>query len=211
VKTRILIADDHAVLREALRALIAAQPELEVVAEAGEQREVLWQVQEQKPDIVLLDLSMPGGSGIETIRRIMSENQGVRVLVLSMHEEASFLRAALAACASGYVLKRSAYAQLLDALGQVRSGAMYVDPSLRAGDEDFRARTPSLSPREREVLTLLAGGLSYREAGERLGMGERTVETHRRHILEKLGLKTRADLVRYALELGLIAPGVAHG
>jgi two-component system, NarL family, response regulator NreC len=211
VKTRILIADDHAVLRECLRALISAQPELEVVAEAGEQREVLWQARQTQPDIVLLDLSMPGGSGIETIRKVIAECPGVRVLVLSMHEEPSFLRAALAAGASGYVLKRSAYAQLLDALGQVRGGTMYVDPSVRLGDEDLRARAPSLSPREREVLALLAGGLSYREAGERLGMGERTVETHRRHILEKLGLKTRADLVRYALELGLIAPGVAHG
>jgi len=130
-----------------------------------------------------------------------------------MHDDPSFLRAAFAAGAVAYVLKRSAYSSLTHALLKVRAGGIYIDPSLRVADtpELARGTSPPLSPREREVLVLLASGLSYREAGERLGMGERTVETHRRHIADKLGLRTRADLIRYALEIGLIAPGQEAG
>jgi two-component system response regulator NreC len=208
--SRILIADDHKMLREGLRALIDSQPGMEVVGEASDTREAAWLVQNLQPDVVLMDLSMPGGNAVQQIRAMTQAQPRLRVLVLTMHDDPAFLRSALAAGAAGYVLKRSAYSQLVEALQAVEAGRMFIDPCLPldgASGEAKLSTPPPLSPREQEVLVLLARGATYKQAAERLHVGERTVETHRRRISEKLGLKTRADLLRYALEFGLLTPG----
>jgi two-component system, NarL family, response regulator NreC len=207
---RILIADDHKMLRDGLRSLIESQPGMEVVGEASDMRETSWQAQNLDPDVILMDLSMPGGAAVPTIKSILENKPHIRILVLTMHDDPAFLRSALAAGAAGYVLKKSAYSQLLEALAAVGSGRVFVDPCLPLDGVVAGAKLEApraLSPREREVLVLLARGATYKQVAERLHMGDRTVETHRRRIGEKLGLKSRADLVRYALEFGLLGPG----
>jgi len=203
VKTRIVIADDHTMFRDGLRALIERDATLEVVGEAADTRTAIGIAGALKPRILVLDLGMPEGNGVHAIATILGEDPAMRIVVLTMYDDPAFLRAALAAGAAGYVLKRSAPRILIEALRAVSTGRMFVDPTFPI---DLGAATPQppLSPREREVLTLLARGLTYREAGERLHVGERTIETHRRKIVEKLGLRTRADLLRYALECGLL-------
>jgi two-component system, NarL family, response regulator NreC len=204
---RILLADDHSVLRDGLRALIVTNPEMEVVGEAADLTTLMGLVDELTPDLVVMDLSMPGGNPIESIQSITVNHRQTRVLVLTMFEDLEYLRSALAAGAAGYVLKRSAYTALMQALSAVREGHVYVDPSFPPDREvtDGRAPdAPALSAREREVLGLLARGLTYKEVGAQLSIGARTVETHRRRLAEKLGLKSRAELLRYALDQGLI-------
>jgi two-component system response regulator NreC len=211
---RILIADDHAVLRAGLRMLIAAQPDMEVVAEAADGQEALRKAVETRPDVVIMDLTMPGSGGIQAIERIRQEVAGTRVLVLTMHDVPAYLRSALAAGASGYVVKRAADAELLSAIRNVHRGRTVLDPTLavmlvRGGLRKSETPAPPrgsadlLSPREREVLELVAQGYTNQQMADRLGLSVKTVETYRSRLVEKLGLQSRADLVRYALDSGL--------
>jgi two-component system, NarL family, response regulator NreC len=214
-KIRILIADDHAILRAGLRMLIEAQFDMTVVAEAENGNDAIRLAREVSPAVVILDVTMPEKGGLHAIRDILKNNPSIRILLLTMHEEPAFLRTALAAGAFGYVLKKSVDADLLSAIRAVSKGRVYVDSELattlvgqavpeRARDED--ALSEVLSERELQVLKLVAEGFSSREISERIFIGTKTVETYRGRFAEKLGLKSRADIVRYALEMGLLKP-----
>jgi len=214
-KIRVLIADDHAILRSGLRMLIESQADMTVVAEAQDGDEAIRITRESTPDVVILDVTMPEKGGLHAIRDIVKNHHAVRILMLTMHEEPAFLRTALAAGASGYVLKKSVDADLLSAIRAVSKGRTYVDSELassllehvvpeRAGGTQKVSEV--LSERELQVLKLVAEGYSSREISEQIFVGTKTVETYRGRFAEKLGLKSRADIVRYALEIGLLAP-----
>jgi two-component system, NarL family, response regulator NreC len=208
---RILVVDDHAVVRSGLKLLLSAEPDLEVVGEAGNARDAVFEVRAQKPDVVLLDVVMPGESGIEAVPKLLHESPETKVLVLSMQDDPNYVREAFAAGASGYVLKEAADAEVVDAIRQVAEGGRYVHPVLGArmvaADAQAKAAAAAdpLSDREREVLTLLALGHTNQEIAKQLYISVRTAETHRAHIMRKLGLETRAALVRYAIAHGLLA------
>jgi DNA-binding NarL/FixJ family response regulator len=216
-KIRVLIADDHAVLRAGLRMLIGAQPDMDVVGEAGDGREAVRVALETGPDVVTMDLKMPGTGGIKAVERLSRECPRSRVLVLTMHDDPAYLRAALAAGCAGYVLKAAAHTELIAAIRDVSAGRTFVDPHL-AGDllqslagperasppEDPERPEGRLSQRERAVLALLAQGHTNRVIADRLFLSVKTVETYRSRIAVKLGLKSRADFVRFALEIGLL-------
>lgn len=208
-KIRVLIADDHAVLRAGLRLLINAQADLEVVGEAGNGSETLHQTRALVPDVLTLDLSMPGGSVIPIIEKLRREIPQTRVLVLTMHDDPAYLRTVLAAGGSGYVVKKAADAELLTAIRAVHQGRAFVNLDLDGGPPAplEAPGTAALSQREREVLALLAQGHTNQVIADRLYLSVKTIETYRTRIADKLGLKTRADLVRYALEMGILAPG----
>lgn len=214
-KIRVLIADDHAILRAGLRMLIEAQPDMTVVAEAENGNEAIRLALEISPAVVILDVTMPEKGGLYAIRDILKNDPSTRILLLTMHEEPAFLRTALAAGASGYVLKKSVDADLLSAIRAVNKGRVYVDSELAASlvgeavPERPRSKgQPSevLTERELQVLKLVAEGFSSREISEQIFIGIKTVETYRGRFAEKLGLKSRADIVRYALEIGLLKP-----
>ena len=214
-KIRILLADDHAVLRAGLRALLSREPDMEVVGEAASGPEALRKVDELRPDVVLMDISMPGAEGIEATAQIRRRHPQIKVLILTMHEDRRFLRSALEAGAAGYVVKRAADMELIKAIRTVQQGEGFLHPSMAKflieEFADTQSSPPSedrlLSDREREVLRLIAEGLSYKEMADRLGISVKTIETHRERIKEKLDLHSRAELVRYALEQGLLRSG----
>lgn len=214
-KIRVLIADDHAILRSGLRMLIDAQPDMSIVAEAANGTEAIRLARDVKPDVVILDVTMAEGGGLNAISEILKNHASTRILMLTMHEEAAYLRTALAAGASGYVLKKSLDADLLSAIRAVSRGRTYVDSQLAATliqhaipQRDREPGNPAdvLSDREVQVLKLVAEGFSSREIAEQILVGVKTVETYRGRFAEKLGLKSRADVVRYALEIGLLSP-----
>jgi len=209
VSTRVVLADDHLLFRQGLRALIEGHANLdaEVVEEASDVDETRQAVRRARPQALVLDLRMPGGESVALARELLSEQPQLKVLVLTMYDDPAFLRSMLAAGAQGYLLKRCAYEELAAALRTVLAGQIYIDRSLHVEVDATPKALAALSPREREVLVLLARGLTYAEVGKRLNIGSRTVETHRRKVSEKLGMATRADLVRFALEFGLLAPG----
>jgi two-component system response regulator NreC len=206
----VLIVDDHAVVRSGLRLLLNAEEDVEVVGEAGDPRDALFEARSSKPDVVLMDVVMPGGSGIDATRAILKEQPDTKVLVLSMQDDPAYVREAFAAGASGYVLKEAADAEVVGAVREVAGGGRYVHPALGArlvqadAEERARAEADPLSEREREVLRLLALGHTNQEIATMLYISVRTAETHRAHIMQKLRLQTRAELVRYALEQGLL-------
>ena len=210
-RIRILLADDHTVLRSGLRALLSAQADLEVAGEAADGGEALRLAQTIKPDVVVMDIGMPGVSGIDATARIRRELPATKVLILSMHDDQGYLRQALRAGASGYVLKKAADTELLAAIRAAARGEVFLDPSLAKGFvEDVvlpKAQEPDipmLSDREREVLHLLARGHTNQQVADRLCIGVKSVETYKARLMEKLGLKGRAELVRYALTHGLL-------
>ena len=217
-KIRVLIADDHAILRAGLRLLINNQPDMEVVGEAADGHEALRQARQANPDVLTLDLTMPGGGGLKTLEGLRQACPQTRVLVLTMHEDPSYLRAALAAGASGYVVKSAVDAELLAAIRSIAQGRTFVTITLSdRGTHQVlggtavtavapRAPVKLLSPREQEVLKLLAQGYTNQEVGTRLCLSVKTIETYRARIVDKLGLRSRADLTRYALEMGLLDP-----
>jgi DNA-binding NarL/FixJ family response regulator len=210
VKVRILIVDDHAVVRSGLRLLLAAEDDLDPVGEAGSAREAVFKARELKPDVILMDVAMPDGSGIEALPTLLHERPETKVLMLSMQDDPQYVRQAFAAGASGYVLKEAADSEVVAAVREVAKGGRYVHPELGARlvaaetAELRRAEEDPLSDREREVLRLLALGHTNQEIAKQLYISVRTAETHRAHIMQKLRLQTRAELVRYALSHGLL-------
>ena len=201
MKTGILLADDHAILRAGLAMLIKAQPDLDVVAEAADGIEAVEKARLLKPDIVILDLTMPRLSGLEALREIRRDCPETKILVLTMHDDPAYGRTVLGAGAMGYVTKKAADRELLLAIRTVRAGRPFVD--LTQAEEMLPRRTP-LSQREQQVLTELARGFTHQEIADRLAVSIKTVETYLARLSAKLGLHRRADLVAYALEIGLL-------
>lgn len=207
---RVLIVDDHAVVRAGLRMLLDAEPDIEVVGDAGSIDQAIFEARALKPDVILMDVVMPGRSGIEGSPAVLREAPDAKLLVLSMQDDPTYVREAFAAGASGYVLKEAADTELVAAIREVAGGAQYVHPSLGArlaaaeGDPHGQADDDPLSEREREVLRLLALGHTNQEIAKMLYISVRTAETHRAHIMQKLRLSTRAELVRHALAHGLL-------
>lgn len=209
--TRILIADDHPVLRSGLRVLLGADPDLEVVGEAGTGEETLRLAEELRPDVVLLDIGMPGESGIETVRRLKAKLPALKVLFLTMHEEEGMLLEALGAGGDGYLIKRADDAEIIQAIRVVRRGDVYVHPAMTRAllgqtEATERPQEPvePLTQREIDVLRLLARGNTNRQIAELLGLSTRTVESHRANLMGKLGLSSRVELVTYAEEHRLL-------
>jgi DNA-binding NarL/FixJ family response regulator len=207
---RVLVVDDHAVVRSGLRRVLDAEDDIETAGEAPDADRAVFEALEQKPDVVLLDVMMPGKSGIEIIPTLLQNAPDLRVLVLSMQDDPRYLREAFEAGASGYILKEAADTEVVDAVRVVAAGERYVHPTLGArliqadADERKRAEEDPLSDREREVLRLLALGHTNQEISKTLYISVRTAETHRAHIMHKLSLSSRAELVRYALDEGLL-------
>lgn len=210
--TRILIADDHTVVRTGLRALLDTDPDLEVIGEAADGTEALNLAKELEPDLVLLDITMPPDNGIRTAQRLKEALPEVIVLFLTMHEDEALLNEALRVGAAGYVIKRAEDAELLQAIQVACRGDIYVHPAMtralldRPVTTSYRHGTAlePLTPREREVLRLLAKGNTNRETAEVLGISIRTVESHRANLMGKLGFKSRVELVTYAEEHKLL-------
>ena len=208
---RVLIVDDHAVVRSGLRLLLAAEEDIEPVGEAGSARDAIFQARALKPDVILLDIVMPEQTGLDVLPQLMHESPDVKVLILSMQDEPRYVREAFAAGASGYVLKEAADNEVVAAVREVAGGGRYVNPALGArlvaaeAEAERLADEDPLSDREREVLRLLALGHTNQEIAKRLYISVRTAETHRAHIMQKLRLSSRAELVRYALDHHLLA------
>jgi two-component system response regulator NreC len=209
---RILVADDHGVLRAGLCALLNSEAGLEVVGEAADGHEVLRRVEELQPDVVLLDISMPGLDGIEVTRRLKKAAPGVRVLILTIHTDRDILQEAIRAGAAGYVVKMGAAADLINAIHTVAQGDVYIHPMMGPSLEKAPASAHNpddaggqlLTPREIEVLHLIARGCTNRQIAEELGISERTVRDHRTNVSDKLGLHDRSELTHYAREHGLL-------
>ncbi|HYE91546.1 MAG TPA: response regulator transcription factor [Terriglobales bacterium] len=207
---RVFLADDHAIFRDGLRALLQRHGGIEVIGEAGDGHTALAEIERLRPDVVVMDIAMPHLNGLEVTRRVRKALPRTKVLVLSMYEDPDFVRQIVRAGAAGYVLKGSASAELLDALALVRRGKTFVTPRLaqhatasgRPGEAESDRDT--LTARERETLQLLAEGLSQAKIAQRLHISPKTVETHRRHIATKLGIRDLAGLVRYAIRKKLV-------
>jgi two-component system response regulator NreC len=210
VSVRILIVDDHAVVRSGLRLLLEAEEDLEPVGEAGSARDAIFRARELKPDVILMDVVMPDGSGLDAVPTLVHERPETKVLMLAMQDDPHYVRQAFSAGASGYVLKEAADTEVVAAIREVARGGRYVNPELGARlvaadtEERRRAEEDPLSEREREVLHLLALGHTNQEIARQLYISVRTAETHRAHIMQKLRLSSRAELVRYALSAGLL-------
>jgi DNA-binding NarL/FixJ family response regulator len=204
-KTRIVIADDHAVVRAGLRLLLESQTDMEVVGEANDATEALAQVRTLKPDLVLLDITMGGGGGLKAQEQIAKAAPQTKVLILSMHSDPAFVRTAMLAGAAGYVSKKTAHTELLKALRTIRAGKRYIDSAVSDGLlPEAPGKGPALSQREKQVLLLIASGHSYQEIADRIFISVKTVETYRARLMEKLELKSRAELVQYAINSGLL-------
>jgi DNA-binding NarL/FixJ family response regulator len=207
---RVLIVDDHAVVRAGLRLLIDAEADMETAGEAGTARDAVFESRSLKPDVILMDVVMPDQTGIEVVPTLLHERPETRVLVLSMQDDPRYVREAFSAGATGYVLKEAADTELVAAIREVARGGRYVHPELGARlvaaetEAARRADEDPLSEREREVLRLLALGHTNQEIAKQLYISVRTAETHRAHIMQKLHLTTRAELVRYAIAQGLL-------
>ena len=208
---RVILADDHALMRAGLRALLEDIGGVEVVAEAADGHQALELVRERQPQVLLLDVGLPGLNGLEVASRVARSHPEVRVLMLSMHASDEYVRGALAAGAAGYVLKDATVAELEVALQAVVGGGTYLSPSIsRRVAEAYVAGKepagPALTPRQREILQLIAEGASTKEIAHRLGVSVKTVETHRAQLMERLGIRDVAGLVRYAIRAGLVSP-----
>ncbi len=214
--TKILIADDHGVLRAGLRALLSGADNLQVIGEAADGEEALRLSVELRPDIVLMDVSMPVTGGIEATRRMKEIAPDVKVLILTVHEDKELLREAIRVGACGYINKRAAESELIDAIYAVQRGIIYVQPHLMralvfpdsASPEEVKAGAmEELTPRELDVMRLIVQGHTNRQIADRLNLSIRTVETHRSNLMAKLNLSSRVELVRYAAEHGLLELG----
>jgi two-component system response regulator NreC len=207
----VVLVDDHAVVRSGIRLLLDGQDDIEVVGEAGNAKDALFRARALKPDVILLDVVMPGESGIEVLPKLLKESPKTKILVLSMQDDPSYVREAFAGGAHGYVLKEAVDEEVVSAVREIAQGGHYVHPALGArmitadAEEKAAAEADPLSEREREVLRLLALGHTNQEIAQQLYISVRTAESHRAHIMQKLRLATRAELVRYALSQGLLA------
>ncbi len=210
----ILLADDHTILRAGLRMMLNAQPDFEVVGEAQDGRHAIQEAQRLQPDVILMDITMPDMNGIEATRQIKKLLPETKVLILTMHEHDEYVFQALRAGASGYMLKEAADTDLISALRVIQNGQFYLSPtaqSVMVGDYLQRVRTgeekdsySSLTEREREILKLVAEGYTNNKIAERLIISPKTVDTHRTHVMDKLNLHSRAELVKYAMRRGLL-------
>lgn len=212
-RTTIVLADDHRIVRQGLRALLTGEADFEVVGEADDGREALELVRRLNPDVLVLDLMMPGLNGLEVARQLPRQSPGVRVVVLSMYDDEGFVLEALANGVSGYVLKDSNSSDLVHAVREVAAGRRYLSPPLSdRAIEAYQQRAKvgtmdkheTLTTREREVLQLSAEGHTNSEIAARLGISTRTAETHRSRVMHKLSLHTQSDLIRYAIRRGII-------
>ncbi|MHB1406586.1 MAG: response regulator [Desulfitobacteriaceae bacterium] len=214
-KLRILLGDDHAVLRAGLKVLLNVEEDLEVVGEAADGIEVLEKAAKLRPDLVLLDLTMPRMNGVECIRNLLTEQPDLKILVLTMHDDEEYLKAVIQAGAQGYVLKKAADVELLSAIRTVSRGEMFIYPSMATAllyqmvnpqvSSPALKKAKQLSEREREVLRLLALGHTNQEIADMLCVSVKTVETYRARLMEKLNMHKRAELVRYAVENGIVS------
>lgn len=209
---RLLVADDHGVVRGGLRLLLDRQPDMEVVAEAGDGAEAVTQALAHRPDLCVLDVSMPKLTGLQATREIKAQAPDIHVLVLSMHDDERYLFEALKAGAGGYVLKTEADHDLVDAVRAVARGEPFLTGAAQQRlvrewlSDPESGPTEPLTPREQEVLKLIAEAHTNREIGEILHLAEKTVESHRGNLLRKLGMRDRVELVRYAIRRGLVEP-----
>jgi two-component system response regulator NreC len=210
---RLLLVDDHEIVRAGLRMLFAAEHDMTIVGEAGSAEEALRAVKQLKPDVVLMDIAMPGMSGIEATRRIKEAHPEANILALTMHEDEQYFFEMLSAGASGYIPKRAAPDDLVSAIRVVNQGNVFLYPSLakllvkdflHRGVDDENNVGEVLTPREREVLTYIAEGHTNRQIGEALTISHKTVDRHRENIMRKLNLHSRVELVKYAIEKGII-------
>lgn len=218
---RILIADDHTMVRQGIRLLLETQPDLQVVGEASDGVQVLELARQHQPDVVVMDIAMPNMDGLEATREIRAALPNTFVLALTMHEGDEYFFKILEAGAAGYVLKRAAANDLIDAVREVARGHVVLNPSLvkklvadyahraRANERETHTAHADVTPREQEVLKLVADGLTNREIADKLGVSLSTVQTHYAHLIEKLNLRNRTELVKYALRHGLIDPSGA--
>ena len=214
MKIRILLADDHTILRAGLKMMLNAQPDMEIVGEAQDGRQAIQEAQRLQPDVILMDITMPDLNGIEATRQIKRVLSEVKILVLTMHENDEYVFQALRAGASGYMLKEAADTELITAIHVIKSGQFYLSPTAQSvviGDYLQRVRTgeerdsySSLTEREREILKLVAEGHTNNQIAERLIISPKTVDTHRTHVMDKLNLHSRAELVKYAMRRGLL-------
>lgn len=212
MSTRIILADDHVIMREGLRALIEKQPGMEVIAEAENGRTTVELSRELKPDVVIMDIAMPDLNGIEATRQVVAESPGVKVIALSMHSDRKFVREMLSAGASGYMLKDSAFEELGKAISTVNDNRTYLSPGVadtvvkdyigKIVTEDSPV-SPVLSNREREVVQLFAEGKTTKQIASLLFVSIKTIETHRRQVMDKLGVNSIAELTKYAIREGL--------
>mgnify|MGYP005843410891 FL=1 len=214
-RLRVFIADDHAVLRAGLRMLIDAQPDMQVVGEAEDGEDAVRRVLALQPDVALIDVNMPKLDGLEALRQLKAAAPRVRAMVLSMYDDEGYLRRALEDGAAGYILKKAADTEVMAAIRAVARGEVYIYPSLThllvnryLGRPEQTQPAPSeeLSEREMEVLRLLAAGYTSQQVGNQLALSAKTVDTYKARVMDKLGLQSRVDLVRYALRHGLLSP-----
>ncbi len=216
-KIRVVLADDHVMLRSGLKLLLNGQTDIEVVGEASDGAEAVSKAAELNPDVLLLDITMPNMSGIEALRTIKEKRPSISILILTMHENEAYLLEALKAGASGYILKKAADNELMSAIRAVYSGEVFIPSSLTksvvkemvsggvSGEQSVDNDQGQLSPRELEVLTLVAQGYTNQQVADRLYLSVKTVETYKARVMEKLSLGSRVELVRYALQHGFLS------
>ncbi len=213
MKVRVLLADDHHIFRDGLRTLIEKEAGMEVVAEAENGRKAVKLAEKLAPNVVIIDVSMPDMNGIEATRKIVAETPGIKVIALSMHSDRRFVLGMLEAGASGYLLKDCAFGELAVAIRQVMTGNTYLSPKiadvvvkgyLHKTSDDSPEKAGLLTSREREILQLIAEGLSTKEIAAHVCLSIKTVETHRRNIMEKLDMRSVAELTKYAIREGLV-------
>jgi two-component system response regulator NreC len=213
-KIRVLIADDHTLVREGLRALLQGEGSFEVIAEASNGHEAIERALEMRPDVILMDIGMPGLDGLEATRRIVKASPGIRVLVLTVHETEDYFFRALEAGAQGFLVKDAASTELVAAVRAVHQGGMFLHPPLakrlvadylgRVSSGEERSSYEALTPREREILKLIGEGNTNQEIADQLSLSINTVQTHRSRIMDKLNLHSRAQLMKYAVRMGLL-------
>ena len=201
-KIRLFIVDDHPLIRDGLRMLLAKMPDIEVIGEAASAESAWDQIQKQRPDVALVDLSLPDHNGVWLLDRIKTSLIGVRTLVLSMHNDAEYVVKAQAAGALGYVLKSAPAEELIDAIQSAFNGSVYLSTALKDSPREHASHAP-ISPREKEVLKLVAAGCSAKEIADALKISPRTVESHRNNLMRKLEAKNAAELIRVAISVGI--------